>query len=474
MTIITRSSIALAALLLSLGHAAAERPNFILLYADDLGWVGTSVRMDDRQDGSKSDYYQTPNLEKMANRGLTHSNAYAASPVCSASRASIQTGMSTAAHGLTALVGWKGNGRESSPLTGVRNKTNDIRPFLTLAERLKQIDDRYATAHFGKWHLESGGPAANGFDESHGSTANEEGDIGGEDPKRTFSISQDGIAFMTESVRQHRPFFLQLSYYAVHLKMQALQTTLAKYDKLPRGRKHTNPLYAAMTEDLDNGLGMVLKAVEELGVGDNTYIVFTSDNGPYVNSDNARIKGEISSAKPLRGGKFWLYEGGIRVPMIVTGPGVRGGQIAHRTVTQYDLYPTFCDLAGGTWPDEIEGGSLRDQWLDGSDLPVDRPTESLVWHYPHFNRQATPHTAIISGDYKLVKFWEDHTTYLFNVKNDPTEQDNLRSSNTAKVEVLEDKMNQYLAQRQVLMPRAKEVNGDSAEVADHEAANRAR
>ena len=146
---------------------------------------------------------------------------------------------------------------------------------------------------------------------------------------------------MRESTETNRPFFLQLSYYAVHLDMHALDTTHEKYKKLPVGDKHANPLFAAMTEDLDTGIGRVLAAVEERGLTDNTYIVYAVDNGAYVNFDQIRVKGEISSCLPLNKGKFWLYEGGVRVPMIVAGPDIAQGKHSTQVVEQMDLFPTF-------------------------------------------------------------------------------------------------------------------------------------
>lgn len=433
---------------------ASKRPNFIILYADDLGWPGTSVLMDTRVPDSKSDYYQTPNLERLAANGMTFSNGYAGSPVCSASRASLQVGMSTAAHGLTALTGWKGLTRHEHSIKGCRNKTDDIRPYVTLPEQLKQIDNRYATAHFGKWHLMAGGPEANGFDHSDGNTGNRQGDVGGDDPKLTFGISRQGIRFMKDSAKSNRPFFLQLSYYAVHLEMMALKATMRKYEAIAGGKKHGNPLYAAMTEDLDTGIGMVLEAVRELGIEYETYVVFTSDNGPYVNVDQRRIKGEIGSSLPLRHGKFWVYEGGIRVPMIISGPGIKRGQRSNATVTQYDLYPTFCDLAGGNWPEAIEGGSLKPIWTERKAPRVKRPYDFLIWHYPHFNRQASPHTALISGDHKLIRFWEDDAVFLYDLQNDPTESRNLVDSRAKLTQTLLGKMDAYLAEKEALIPQS--------------------
>ena len=223
--------------------------------------------------------------------------------------------------------------------------------------------------------------------------------------------------------------------------------------RMSPGDKHANPLYAAMTEDLDTGVGMVLDAIEKLGIAGTTYVVYTADNGPYVNTDENRIKGEISSAAPLNKGKFWVYEGGIRAPFLVKGPGVPAGSVCRRTVTPYDLYPTFCDLAGSKeWPAELDGGSIR-PLLQGDDSEeVERPRDFLVFHYPHFNRQATPHTAIIQGDYKLLKYWEDGRLELYNLKEDLGERRNLASDMPERTTALELSMMSYLDETGALIP----------------------
>ena len=431
------------------------RPNFVLLYADDQAWPGLSVQMDESRADSKSDYYQTPNLERLAQRGIVFTRAYAGSPVCSSSRASIQTGLTTARHGLTSIVDSNPQENDAYLLRRTPNKNIDISGFTTLPEALKSIDPSYRTAHFGKWHLESGGPSNNGFDVGDGPTINTEGDVGDPDPKLTFSISQSGVDFMRESADAGQPFFLQLSYYAVHLEMHALDATHEKYRGLPTGDKHANPLYAAMTEDLDTGVGRVLEAVEELGLSGNTYIVYAVDNGAYVNYDQIRVKGEISSCEPLNKGKFWLYEGGIRVPMIVAGPGVAEGAHSRQVVSQTDLYPTLVELAGGAPPPDVDGVDFS-SLLERPDGPaLERPHGGLYFHYPHYNRQATPHSAIIDGNMKLIKFWEDGAVRLHDLGSDLEEQVDLAADRPEEAASFEVRLDAYLKQADVLYPQPK-------------------
>ena len=432
-----------------------NRPNFIILYADDQGWPGLSVQMDPARSDSKSDYYRTPNLERMAARGVTFSRAYTGGPTCSPSRATLQTGLTTIRHGMTHIAEYKPRDGDTL-LKALPNKNADVSGFTTLPETLKQIDKAYRTAHFGKWHLLSGGPGENGYDEHDGSTINTEGDVGGDDPKLTFSISRSGVEFMKRAAVADAPFLLQLSYYAVHLEMFALEETHEKYKELPAGERHGNPLYAAMTEDLDSGVGMVLDAVEQLGLGDNTYVMYTVDNGAYVNVDQIRVKGEISSCLPLNKGKFSLYEGGVRVPMIVNGPDVPAAQYATAPVSQADIHPTLAELAGGVAPEGIDGVSMAGP-LEKTERPGTRAGATTLCSST--TRTTTGkrrrHSAVIVGDYKLIHWWEDGTLELFNLADDLEEEKNLASAMPDKASELAGLLDGYLAAHGAADPREK-------------------
>lgn len=405
--------------------------------------------MDGARPDSKSDFYRTPDLERMAARGLTFARAYAGGPTCSPSRATLQTGLSTIRHGMTHIAEYKPRPSDRA-LAALPNKNSDISRFPTLPETLKQIDPAYRAAHFGKWRLLSGGPGANGYDEHDGSTINTEGDVGGDDPKLTFSISRSGVDFMRRAAEDEAPFLLQLSYYAVHLEMFALAPTHEKFKNLSPGEKHTNPLYAAMTEDLDTGVGSILDAVEELGIAGNTYIVYTADNGAYVNVDQIRVKSEISNCLPLKKGKFSLYEGGIRVPMIAVGPGIPAGSRYAGPVSQADLYPTFAALAGGAAPEGLDGLDIAPILHEPERPPMGR---TLFFHYPHYNRQATPHSAVIAGDRKLIRWWQNDTLELYDLRADLGEERNLADDEPDRAAELAQRLDAYLEQHGALIPR---------------------
>ncbi|MEM8681466.1 MAG: sulfatase-like hydrolase/transferase, partial [Planctomycetota bacterium] len=336
--------------LISLGNQvhATERPNFVLVFTDDQGWTDTSVPMMDGVSESRSDFYRTPALERLAGNGMVFSNAYACAPTCTPSRAGIQFGKTpcrlrqTVVHDVLAA-----------------DRGIDLKDQVSLAQMIKRADAAYVTGHFGKWGFHPRSPEHAGYDNSDGNTNNGEGDylshqdkvrLPPDDPKRIFSVTRRANEFIEEQVRCGRPFFVQVSHYAVHVGHDALPVTIEKYKTIPKGSKckrsdYETPAprqnqwmlsYAAMIEDLDTGLGMLLDQLEELGVADQTYVIFTSDNG-----------GDFRSNRPLRGGKGQLWEGGIRVPTVVAGPKVPRGQQCDLPIAGWDLYATINDLAGG-------------------------------------------------------------------------------------------------------------------------------
>ena len=272
----------------SLADAQSPPPNIILILTDDQGWTDTSVQMDPNVSGSISDFYETPNLELLAADGMRFSQAYAASPVCSPSRAAIQTGISPAKLQMTEVtVSGPGMPRfglffEGLPLTAPI--VHDGLPLVeeSIAERIKQANPNYMAAHFGKWHLNTNTnrfplPLNKGYD-AHGFAADgliEED----QDPKHIISLTALAIQFMEENVAEDRPFFMQVSHVADHLPIEARLETIEKYQSLVPGAKHDQPEYAAMNEDLDTGIGQLLQRIEQLGISDNTYIIYTSDNG---------------------------------------------------------------------------------------------------------------------------------------------------------------------------------------------------
>jgi arylsulfatase A-like enzyme len=245
-----------------------------------------------------------------------------------------------------------------------------------------------------------------GFDVSDGITMNEAGETTDpEDPKQSFGITRRARAFMDTQVKSGHPFYLQLSYYAVHQSPQALASTLKKYEGLAGGGgRGDRALMAAMTEDFDTCIGEVLKKLDELGIADNTLVVYSSDNG--------------GRTEILNGGKGDLGEGGIREPLIVRGLGIEGGTRCDVPVISYDLMATVIDFVkpGFALPKGVEGGSWKSLLLSGGKEPVKRPVDRFVWHQAV--EVAHPQSAIRRGDYKLLYFWDTKEGLLFDLKND--------------------------------------------------------
>lgn len=369
--------------------AGAKEPNIVLILADDQSWNGTSVRMMPDEAFSASRLFKTPNLERLAAQGMTFSQAYAAHCKCECSRAAIQMGRTT-----TTL---------NAPDRSSRNWSAPVTD--SLANTLKRASPGYKAAHFGKWQWFHT-PASMGYDASDGITTNEDGNSAdGDDPKQSFGITRRAKAFMEEQAKGGHPFFLQLSYYAVHQKPQALAATLKKYEGLQDGKgRGDRPLMAAMTEDLDTCVGDVLKKLDDLGIAANTLVIYTSDNG--------------GRTEVLNGGKGDLGEGGLREPLIVRGPGIPPGTHSTVPVISYDIMATILDYAspGFALPKGTEGGSWKPLLTSGGRAPVRRPIARFVWHQAV--EVAHPQSAIRWGDHKLLYFWDTKEGLLFDLMND--------------------------------------------------------
>jgi arylsulfatase A len=391
--------------------AAKAAPNFVFILADDQSWSGTSVPMLPGNSRSRTPLFQTPHLERLATEGMTFSQAYAAHCKCECSRAAIQMGRTT-----TSLNAPDKSSRNwKAPLTD------------SLAHTLKRAHPAYRAAHFGKWQW-SHSPTALGYDVSDGITMNEDGEsIDPADPKLSFSITRRAHAFMQTQVHSNHPFYLQLSYYAVHQTPQALAATLKKYsagnDLTKRGDR---AIMAAMTEDLDTCVGEVLRKLTNLGVAENTYVIYMSDSG--------------GRSELLKGGKGNLHEGGLRVPLIVRGPGVSAGVYSDVPVISYDLLPTLLDLAlpGAVPPAGCEGGSWGHVLRQGGRGSVSRPIDRLVFHQaveiPH------PQSAIRQGDFKLIYSWDTRARELYNLARDLGETRNLADENPSIADRLQTEL----------------------------------
>ncbi|MFO0877928.1 MAG: sulfatase [Gemmataceae bacterium] len=426
------------ALLAQGARAAAEpnRPNIILMLADDQGWNGTSVPMHPDVAGSKGAVFRTPNLEKLAAKGMRFSAAYAPAPVCSPTRISIQTGRSPAAMHWTKAAPPETGRKLIEPINVKALAPSEV----TVGELLRSAG--YRTAHYGKWHIRGGGPARHGYDESDGDTGNEEAfKYTDPNPVNIFGMVKSAAAFMDRSKKSGKPFYIQMSWNALHAAGNANKATLAKYRKLNLGNEKRMQV-AAITEDLDTGVGALLKAIDDLGLTDTTYVIYTSDNGAGGGGRGA-----------LAGGKGDLFEGGIRVPFIVRGPGVKANSWCHTRIVGYDLLPTFCEWAGlsaGKIPRAVEGGSLAKVIAEGKG-EVSRPREGLVFHFPHYQGD-TPHAAIIVGNLKLIKFFEDNRLALYDLEKDLREQNDLAKKMPEQAAQRHRRLTDYLKAVDAQMP----------------------
>jgi len=393
--------------------AQNPRPNIVLLLADDQDWNGLSARMHPDIAESRSDYFETPNLEAFAAQGMRFSNGYAPAPVCSPTRISLLTGMSPA------RLGWT---KAAPAETGHRLVEGDSRKAIreeevTFAELLRKAG--YATAHFGKWHLGGGGPERHGFDTSDGDTGNRDADAFKDpNPVDIFGMTDRAKAFMESNRRNAKPFYLQMSYHALHVPENANRSSLAKFTAKPPGQLHRDPARAAIAYDLDTGVGRLLSAIKALGIEDNTYVIYMADNGGGGGGGGKR------GAQGLRGGKGGLWEGGIRVPFIVRGPGVAPGSWCHQPVVGYDLFPTFCRWAGvkAELPAALDGGDLS-ALIAGRAQTVARRDNALLFHFPHYQGD-TPVSSIREGDLKFVLYYEGDARLLFDLGKHPFERNN--------------------------------------------------
>jgi arylsulfatase A-like enzyme len=438
--------LSLVALILMPGRSvAADRPNVVLILIDDLG------RNDLGCYGST--YYRTPHIDRLAAEGLKFTDAYDACPVCSPTRASILTGKYPARLHLTDWL----PGRPDRPDQRLLRPT--IRQQLpleeiTLAEALKAAG--YATASIGKWHLGGTGfgPQQQGFD------VNVAGDQSGSPGSyfAPFKTRQGGIMpgleqapdgeYLTDRLtadaerfieaNRDRPFFLYLPHYAVHIPLRARAEIIAKYKAGGRPGTQNNPIYAAMIESVDEGVGRVVKKLDELGLAQKTLVIFTSDNGGLSVLEGPNTPSTTNA--PLREGKGFLYEGGIRAPLLVKWPGVtRAGATCNVPVSTIDFFPTVLDVCGVTSDARPDGVNLVPV-LKGGTLSRD----ALYWHYPHYSNQGgRPGGAVRAGDYKLIEFYEQGCQELYDVRRDIGEARNLAADKPDVVRELASKLDAW-------------------------------
>ena len=444
-----------------------SKPNFVFFLIDDLGWTDLGCY--------GSSFYETPNIDRLASQGMRFTDAYAACSVCSPTRASIMTGKYPARLGITQWIGGP-----NQPTEYLHYMPLDE---LTVAEALK--GQGYATGFVGKWHLGDKPyyPKQQGFDINVGGDASgapptyfwpyakrdralEQMPPGGHEGEYlTDRLTDESLKFL--DANKDRPFLLYLSHYAVHTPIESKQELTDKYkakaEKLPAtdeprfvsvyARYKTrcvqdHPAFAGMVQSVDESVGRVMNRLEELGVADNTVVIFMSDNGGL-----STIPREAPTCNlPLRAGKGWLYEGGIREPMMIKWPGVvRPGSVCSEPVTSTDFYPTMLQMAGLPLKPE--------QHVDGVSLmPLLKGTgklnrKAIYWHYPHYHGSGNrPGGAIRAGDYKLLEWYENGAVELYNLQDDIGEKNNLAKKMPEKAAALRSMLHRWRKQVEAKMP----------------------
>jgi arylsulfatase A-like enzyme len=443
----------------STSASAFQRPqsNIVLILADDLGSMDIGAN-------NPRTFYETPNIDALAKSGMRFTQGYAACPVCSPTRASLMTGRYPPRTGVTEFLAGNRQGKLIPPPYAKQLALEEV----TIAERLRHAG--YSTFFAGKWHLGSGdyGPNNQGFGPGLVSGGTifyyPAGDASPaddrDDPKTTDRIAAEVERFIKEP--GHRPFFAYLPFQAVHIPLQARAALVEKYERkkasappdswiMERTTKmravQNRAVYAAMLEQLDTAIGRILAAIERAGLTDQTIVVFTSDNG----GECTFAAGHPTANLPLRAGKGWLYEGGIRVPWIIRAPGVtRPGSICDTPVITTDLYPTLLELAGlPPFPEQHRDGVSLVPLLGGRGMN----RAPLFWHYPHYGNQGgAPGGAVRDGDWKLIEWYEDGTRELFNLRDDPGETSNRAAENPAKVQELHAKLIAFRKDVNAIMP----------------------
>ncbi|MHC4533017.1 MAG: sulfatase [Planctomycetota bacterium] len=444
-----------------------KKPNIVFILVDDLGWIDTGCY------GSK--YYETPNIDKLAAEGMRFTDAYAACAVCSPTRAAVMTGRYPARLGVTDWIRARFQGgiipenkKNPTEYIGGKNKKLLCPPNalwmeleeITIAEALKPVG--YTSCHIGKWHLGADDwyPDRQGFDFNVGGCdfgqpphyfdpyfRKGQGSIPTLEPRRKGEYLTDREA--DEAVKfihnhKDKPFFLYMAHYTVHTPIQAKEDLIEKYKaKPPTNQK--NPTYAAMVESLDDAVGRICSALDELDLAENTIIFFTSDNGGLLGPTNNA---------PLRSGKGFPYEGGIREPLIVRWPKViKPGTISHEPVTSVDYFPTICQAAGVPLPNDrdIDGVSLLGLLKSNGTLDLNR--HALYWHFPHYRGKIVPYSIIREGSWKLIKRYEGKPFELFNLKSDISEENDLSQIFPKKTRQLDAKLRRWLRLTGAKLPK---------------------
>ncbi|MFW5802765.1 MAG: sulfatase [Verrucomicrobiota bacterium] len=462
-----------------------QQPNIIFFLVDDMGWKDLTC--------TGSEFYETPNIDRLAAEGMRFTNAYASCPVCSPTRASILTGKYPATVGVTDWIDWGGALHPcSGRLIDVPYLKNLPTSEYSIAKALAA--GGYATWHVGKWHCggDEASPEKHGFQVNvggchHGSPGNggyfspwsiealQNADV----PEGTYLTDYltDQALNLIQNRDRNRPFFLNMWYYSVHTPIQAKPDKIRKYEqkaqkmgldtvealiegepfpcehkknlRVQRRVVQSDPVYAAMIESLDENIGRLLEAIDEAGEAENTLVIFYSDNGGLSTAE-----GSPTCNLPLAEGKGWMYEGGTREPLLVRWPGqINSGSTCEAPVTSPDFYPTLLEVAGlEPIPEQhCDGETILPLLKGGNTLERD----AIFWHYPHYGNQGgTPGSSVRCGDYKLIEFFEDGRIELYNLRTDPGEQTNLADSEPERRKELHGKLIAWRKKVEAKIPAA--------------------
>lgn len=384
--------------------AASQKPNILFILTDDLG-------INDLACYGRTEHH-TPNIDRLASQGIRFTTSYCALPICSSSRAAILTGKNPAKLHLTTYL----PGRRDCPAQKVLHPViNQQLPLeeMTLAEYLKKAG--YATACIGKWHLggKGFGPLEQGFDFYHpGKAVTQPSETEG--GKGEYDLTRAAIRFIETNL--NKPFFVYLAHNTPHIPYSARQALVEK------NKNALEPVYAALMETMDDTVGMLMKRLDELGLATNTIVIFTSDNGGlHVPELKHKV---ITQNSPYRAGKGYLYEGGLRVPLIVRWDGkIPQGKVIDTPVINTDFLPTLLELIGEEIPSGIDGKSFAKALMSGRN---EKSSRAFFFHFPHYTNQGgRPSGAVIDGDWKLIKYYDDNSIELYNLKEDIGETTNL-------------------------------------------------
>ena len=425
------------------------RPNVIYILIDDLGWTDLGCM--------GSDFYQTPNIDRLRSQGMLFTDSYGAAPVCAPARASILTGRYPVRTTITDVFMPKKAVRMTPLIDRVTGRNLPLEE-ITSGQMMKGAG--YATACIGKWHV-GGAVGSRPQDKGFDFVVSPRGKDDPGDYKSVKRYTDAALSF----IEKHKdgPFYVYIGHDVVHLPYRAPADLVAKYEqKLRPGLHHTYPTYAATIEYLDQKVGELMDKLDEWGLADNTLVIFTSDNGGRASNYDYRL---VTRNDPLRAGKHTLYEGALRVPFIARWPGKIPANTTNRTpIHQVDMYPTLAALAGrdlSAYP-QVDGCSIA-PLLEGKSMPE----RTFFWFYPHYNIAPTygrnsmveymrPAAVILDGEWKLIEWFEDPLTVeLYNVREDPGELTNMAFSKPEKVAKLREKLAQWYGELDIKLPEKR-------------------